>query len=462
MKRNLRNLAVAVAATTVLAPAGIATANRTPRPRTPEGALGLADRHRNRLHRCGTLQPDDRAVDGHERPDRARAMKGTYTGGVMVGANKIGVPIATPVNLIGEHGAVIDATGDTFGIAITGTASGTTVRGFTVENAADTGIIVVPGSVSAAPAPTPAVTDITIADNRLTNNGATATSTLPGGWGIHLMSATDSTVADNRVSNNGGGIYLTDEFGPNAPQPRPRQPRQRQRAAVRDHPRRPRRPPSTRSPCADRRRAGSSTTWSRTTWSSATAPPPGRRHPDGRRRPRRGGLRQRHRDNIAIGNGLAGVVIHQHGPGDLNNNVIIGNRLVAQQRGRRPGLPGPAVNIAMKTGHIVVANAVAEPITGTVITHNRLRTPTRHLDAQRAGRTNTIAHNWFAASITTPIKPTDPPIADVVPPTPPAGSAARASRMPEVGIEPTRPEGPGSLSPLRLPFRHSGTGVGGG
>ena len=28
--------------------------------------------------------------------------------------------------------------------------------------------------------------------------------------------------------------------------------------------------------------------------------------------------------------------------------------------------------------------------------------------------------------------------------------------VPEVGVEPTRPEGRGILSPLRLPFRHSG------
>ncbi len=30
--------------------------------------------------------------------------------------------------------------------------------------------------------------------------------------------------------------------------------------------------------------------------------------------------------------------------------------------------------------------------------------------------------------------------------------------VPEVGVEPTRPEGRGILSPLRLPFRHSGAG----
>ncbi len=31
--------------------------------------------------------------------------------------------------------------------------------------------------------------------------------------------------------------------------------------------------------------------------------------------------------------------------------------------------------------------------------------------------------------------------------------------MPEVGFEPTRAEARGILSPLRLPFRHSGSGV---
>lgn len=31
--------------------------------------------------------------------------------------------------------------------------------------------------------------------------------------------------------------------------------------------------------------------------------------------------------NTAIDHGLPGVVIHQRGPGDLNNNVIVHNRL---------------------------------------------------------------------------------------------------------------------------------------
>ena len=35
---------------------------------------------------------------------------------------------------------------------------------------------------------------------------------------------------------------------------------------------------------------------------------------------------------------------------------------------------------------------------------------------------------------------------------------ARGARVPEVGVEPTRPCGHGILSPARLPFRHSGTG----
>ena len=60
--------------------------------------------------------------------------------------------------------------------------------------------------------PTAALSHITIADNTLRANGLNPTTP---GWGIHLMSASDSTVADNRASGNGGGIYLTDEVGPN-------------------------------------------------------------------------------------------------------------------------------------------------------------------------------------------------------------------------------------------------------
>ncbi len=402
MKRNLRNLAVAVAATTVLAPAGIAMANGH-HGHGHQKALWASPTGTGTA--CTFAAPCSltTAVSTATSGQTVHALKGTYTGGVTVGANKIGVPIATPINLIGEHGAVIDATGDTFGIGIVGTASGTTVRGFTVENAIDTGIIVVPGSVSTAPAPTPAVTDITIRDNRLTNNGATATSTFPGGWGIHLMSATGSTVANNWVSNNGGGIYLTDEFGPNA-----------HNKVLGNHVK------------DNVLQCGIILAGHSAAVDPITLKPTGAagvfdnlvKHNVviGNGTSSQGGgilmgggaldaavYSNVIADNVAIGNGLAGVVIHQHAPGDLNNNVIVDNLLIHNNVGGDPDYPG--FDIATKTANIVVANASPTPITGTVIVHNRLKNAYYGIWTLNApGALNTIVHNRFAKSITVPIK----------------------------------------------------------
>lgn len=403
MKRNLRNLAVALAATTALTPVGVA----------------VASHHHGNVHVHGTAlwaSPTGTgtactwaapcslgtALSTASSGQTVRAEKGTYTGGVMVGANKIGVPIASPVNLVGEHGAVIDATGDQFGIGILGSASGTTVRGFTVENALDTGIIVVPGSVSAAPWLTPPVTNITIKDNRLHDNGLNPTAP---GWAIHLMSTTNSKVADNRAYNNGGGIYLTDEFGPNH----------------------------------DNRIVGNRVTNNVlqcgiilaghvAAWDPVTSLPTaagGVYHnlvadnvANGNGTTSQGGgillgggaldaavYSNVIRDNTAIGNGLAGVVIHQHGPADLNNNVIIGNRVSNDNVGGDPDYP--PINLNFPIGILVAsgpAGSGAGPITGTVIKHNKISHVTVGIWTLNVpSASNTIAHNRFAASVVTPI-----------------------------------------------------------
>ncbi len=64
-----------------------------------------------------------------------------------------------------------------------------------------------------------------------------------------------------------------------------------------------------------------------TTSRTTTACRPGGRDLDGWRGALRGRLRQPDRGNVARGNGLAGITIHQHLVGDLNGNVIEGNYL---------------------------------------------------------------------------------------------------------------------------------------
>ncbi len=412
MKRNLRNIAVALAATTALAPVGVAVASHH---------HGHGNWHSMALWAsptgtgtaCTFAAPCSltTAVGSAAPGATVRAMKGTYSGGTTIvtsaGTFIIGVPIASPVNLVGERGAVIDATGDQFGIAIVGSGSGTSVRGFTVKNASDTGIIVVPGTATTAPAPSPVATDITIADNVLFDNGTSPTAP---GWGIHLESASHSTVLNNRAYDNGGGIYLTDELGPNdhnrvignrvwdntlqcgitlaghvaAVDPTTLLPPATPTGGVFDN------------LVADNVANGNGT------YNNPANPGDG----DGSGILMGGGALDAAvysnviRDNSATGNGLAGVVIHLHGPGDLNGNVIVGNRLGKNNvLGDTDFTPPDPVT----TGILVDAYAPGS-ISGTVIKHNRIRNNVVGIwTLNVSSTTNTIAHNWFAASVTTPI-----------------------------------------------------------
>jgi parallel beta-helix repeat protein len=90
------------------------------------------------------------------------------------------------------------------GIQIQGDASGTSIIGLTVEHSLHAGIFAY-GPLS----------NLTFQDNKVVDNA----------WGdhfntdweaLHLVGVTDSLVENNTVSDNGdGGIYLTDETGPN-------------------------------------------------------------------------------------------------------------------------------------------------------------------------------------------------------------------------------------------------------
>ncbi len=142
--------------------------------------------------------------------------RGTYR-------EQVVIPPTKPLSIVGVGNPVIDATGFDNGVQVL--ASGSQVRGLTVEHATGEGILVqgVPG--------TP-IDGVTVSGNTVVRNdqgnttGAPQTNSpyqecngsaqAPGdcGEGIHLMVAEHSSVVGNDVSDNSGGILLTDEFGP--------------------------------------------------------------------------------------------------------------------------------------------------------------------------------------------------------------------------------------------------------
>lgn len=156
------------------------------------------------------------AVEAASTHDTILVCHGTYR-------EQVTIPATKALDLIG-HRATIDATGLDNGITVMG--SGSSVEGFTVENAIGEGILVVG-------APGAPVNNVRITNNTVRNNdrgnptGAPMSDStyaecnagpgnIPGdcGEGIHLMVANHVAVSGNRVTGNLGGILLTDEFGP--------------------------------------------------------------------------------------------------------------------------------------------------------------------------------------------------------------------------------------------------------
>jgi hypothetical protein len=349
---------------------------------------------------------------------------------VCTGTYDEGVVLSKPLALRGEH-AVIDATTAATGngVQITRGGSGSSVEGFTIENATFEGILV--GTAPVAPATvdgTPAtggepVSDVTIADNVLVHNdagfGGTAgqcftTPNAPGdcGEGIHLVSVTNSLVAHNTVENNAGGILMTDEFGP-----------------------------SSGNVIRGNHSLNNTDDCGITVAGHSAAVDPASGIPTGLAgifdnviegnvsigngvagqgagiilaggAPFAGVFDNTIRDNVAVGNGLAGVAIHQHLIGDLNGNVIEGNVL------RNDNLDGDfdfaAAPDADTTG-ILIASGVPPgpelppflrpgPITGTVIANNRfenVKVGIWTLGVDPA--TTTITGNHFGSGVITPV-----------------------------------------------------------
>jgi parallel beta-helix repeat protein len=146
------------------------------------------------------------------------------------GANVIG-PDLSGLTLVG-HRAVIDATAALQGIV--DQADGTTISGFTVQNAQLEGILVEPPRSTWPSSPTAApanLSGVTVEHNVVTHNDQAYDTTAPNpfaacpssptdsddcGEGIHLLGTTYSRVVGNQVSHNVGGILLSDGGLPTA------------------------------------------------------------------------------------------------------------------------------------------------------------------------------------------------------------------------------------------------------
>jgi parallel beta helix pectate lyase-like protein len=159
------------------------------------------------------------AINAASPGDTINVARGKYPGNVI---------IDRPIALLGAGAAttVIDATGSSNGIHVDGYdnagLSRVIIRGFTVQNANQQGVLV----TNAA--------DVSIMENRITGNdralvlSPNAAPTCPGlpsylaafqgmdcGEGIQLSGVTNSTVADNVIEHNSGGILVTDDTAPN-------------------------------------------------------------------------------------------------------------------------------------------------------------------------------------------------------------------------------------------------------
>lgn len=146
------------------------------------------------------------------------------------------VPVGEPLTILGIGNPVVDAYSSASNTSLDNgvqvLASGTTVEGLTVSYATGEGIL-----VGGLPGASGTISNVTIRGNTVTDNDrgnptgavlsgasyAECNATLappappdPGdcGEGIHLLSADNSTVEGNIVTGNSGGILLTDENGP--------------------------------------------------------------------------------------------------------------------------------------------------------------------------------------------------------------------------------------------------------
>jgi nitrous oxidase accessory protein NosD len=365
----------ALVAVTALGSLGAATAGAAPM--RHRGAP--PQRHHARIlvspHARHAFRSIDRAIAAAHTGDTVTVARGTYREDVKVDKD---------IRLVGEGHPVIDAAGLDNGILITGDrAAGATVRGFDVRHADFEGILA------------DGVTRITIEGNRVTRNDRGARAAMPVGEcaaqgavpgdcgeGLHLMSVTHSRVLDNTSEHNSGGILVTDENGPAAFNTISRN-----------------RVVNNLLDCGitiagHNTKAVTLSTASGTPTVTGTAPEVAGVYrnlvthnvANGNGVKGEGGglllaagapgsavYDNTLRANTAKGNGLGGVTLHSHSPGqDLDGNHIVDNVLSHNGlAGGVNGTPGDSDAGITQTVDLTVWSGVT-PLKGTVVTGNRL------------------------------------------------------------------------------------------
>jgi len=311
----------------------------------------------SQAHPCRTI---GHAVAVAHPGDRIVVEGGTY---------QESVTIAKRLHLSGDDHPVVDARGHKNGFLIRGPGSvGSSVRGFTIKNATQEGVLAVKTAW------------VWIAANRVVHNDlgmfsanptgeCAAQGEIPGdcGEGIHLMTVQHGAVVGNTATNNAGGILLTDEFGPTA-----------HNLVGWNHVVKnqydcgitiPGHSPNAVSSTGERQPDVAGVYDNLITHNVANQN--GLKGEGAGILIAAGGPGSGAYDNVvswntANGNELAGVTIHSHAPGqDVNGNVITDNSLSHNNVG---GDPDAGV---FKTTDILVFSAVV-PITGTVVHDNWL------------------------------------------------------------------------------------------
>lgn len=135
------------------------------------------------------------------------AVSAAPAGGTVVvcsGTYAESVTIGQPLTLAGERGAVIDATGQPYGVGMT--ADHVTVRGLTVRNATPSSQAPGDGIITAGFGEQGPVAGNyeTIVNNKVFHNG---------GSGIDVETSSNTTVSGNVSMHNGVGINVVDDFG---------------------------------------------------------------------------------------------------------------------------------------------------------------------------------------------------------------------------------------------------------
>lgn len=311
---------------------------------------------------CATISA---AVTKAKSGNRVQVGRGTY--------HEM-VTITKRLELVGSGHVSIDAAGQANGILIQGAgAARTLVRGITVENAQDEGILAMGTSRLTITRDTVKHNDLGAAAADPTGECAAAGLT-PGdcGEGLHLWAVARSKVTHNTVKDNLGGILLTDETGPTH---------------------------------------GNLISYNTVTDNAGDcgitmASHNPEAYANGQAQPTMGGIygnvvshnQVNHnglqgqgagilmaggspgtavydntvKDNVANDNGLGGFTLHSHAPGqDLNGNKIIDNSFSDNGQNGGNGQPGDADFGITKTVGIVIASA-ATPLTGTVVKGNHI------------------------------------------------------------------------------------------